>query len=181
MGEIINLKSLLLGLIVGILIFYVFGGTPIVIIFLIIWFEKIIIFGTPVLDNVTDFTTISMALVGIIYGPIASIAFGLILFPILEGAKNVMSPFPIDRVPFVPAFPNIIDALTGIIAWLLRGFSLPWIIVILVIFKYTINGAFELMISGKPPPVMTAIATFIFNMFLILTFEDFFLGLIAAA
>jgi len=177
----INAKTLLLGLFGSMVISYLLGGAPIAIIFLILWFEKIIMYGTPGLSTISDVTTIVMALIGIIYGPFVGIFFGLIVIPVLEGIKKITSPFPIESMPFVPTHSNIVDILVAIIAPFLFFAGLPFLLVIgiLVIMKYIISGAFDSIVMGKPPPVMAATIALISNGILVIIFEDFFLALIA--
>ncbi len=170
-----KLSALALSLFTGLLIFYIFGGIPLVIVFLLLWTDKVI-FGILRFPNPfgIELVTISTIILGIAYGPVFGFFFSLIFIPIIEGIKHFFIKVHVEWPPFIPSIAHLSDAIVAAIVGVLRSQPLTHILFVILPVKYLLDGV-ESMMHRKPVNFIYILANAAFNIIIIVRFQDLIL------
>ncbi len=170
-----KLHALALSLFTGLLIFYIFGGIPLVIVFLLLWTDKVIfgILRVPGAFGI-ELTTVSTVILGIAYGPQFGFFFALILIPMIDGIKHFFIKVHVEWPPFIPSVANVSDGLVAVVAGIMKGYPLPIIAFVALPVKYLFFFA-ENIIHRKPPNLMWLLGNIAFNVIIIMKFQDLIL------
>ncbi len=170
-------------LIISVLFIYFVGGPIIIFASLIVIFEKCV-FGRVNIVPGIEFTTLATILVVLGYGWVTGILFCIFVPMVIPtiingliGEKGVVNP---DFVILGVGFGNIIDVFCVLIIYLVRELDIFWIMLIILIFKHTMNN-----LAGKLKEVNFVLnyieitVGFLFNLSIIYFFHSFWLYLLA--
>ncbi len=146
-------------------------------VYTLLWFDKVPlgILSIPRLIGI-EFTTISTLLLGMLYGPLGAL-FIFIAVPLLDGVKHQFVPSDSSWPPFVPGFANIVDAILVMTAFILAGFDVLLVLVAVLLIKYAIHEAKDMIYGQKPFDIMI-VPNFIFNVVIVLLLKDVIMSLI---
>ncbi len=161
---------------------YLIGGFVIIFATVLVLFEKCL-FGRIAIIPGIEFITLATILVAMKYEPIIGILFCVfvgILIPsainVLIGDKGIANPgFQLFSI----GFGNIVDIVCVLVIYLLRGFDILWIMLIVLIIKHTLNN-----LSGKLKELNFILDYFgifmniLFNLSIIFFFHSFWLSLL---
>jgi hypothetical protein len=172
----------LLILAISLLFIYFVGGFVIIFASLIVIFEKCIFGRINVIPGI-EFTSLATLLVVLKYGWAIGIIFVIILPLIIPtfinlfiGEKFVLNK---DFVLMTIGFGNIVDIFCVFIIYLLRGFDILGIMLVMLIFKHVLNNlAGRLKITNFVPDYIGITVGFLFNLSVIYFFHSFLLQLL---
>lgn len=183
-----NLKQILvlsLSFLIGAFIFYISGGVALILVFAMLWVDKIIIgkMKTP-LEFGIELFSIPAILVGIIYGPITGFIFAVFIIPIIGSTLDFMATaigssqlLDVGWAPFVPSIDSFFAGITAVLASFLKNsFPFFYIVLICMLVKVFLNSIRNIL-SGGP----VKLANFInlgLNLFIAFYFQEVFVYLI---
>ncbi len=165
----------------GALLSFFMGGVPLVIIFALLAFDKIILGMTGVLRRFgIELTTALTIFLGIMHGAVFAFFYTLLLIPFFHAIKFFFIPVQPDWPLFVPAPYNLADSFGAVVAALMRNFFVAHIMVAVIIVKIILYALTDRLMFGKPVDVFSAITYLIFNMIIVLPFSGFLVGITGA-
>jgi len=151
---------------IGGLVSYLLGGFPLVLIFSLIWLEKLILGAfSPIGMIGIELATVSTVLAGLIYGPINGLIFSMVSIPLLRGFRYFLLPVEEPQwPPFLPGPDDMLHSGGALLAGLLGFMPFFWLMVVINIYK-TLSWTYAIpYIMDKPWNPFTSIATIIFNL-----------------
>ena len=158
-------------LVIGSLIFFFLGGIPLLLIFGMLWFDKIVLKSvTPGILG-TELTTLSTILLGMSAGPFMGLVLVMVTIPILEGIKGIVVPIPAFIPPFVPTPYHLVDGIIAFMAGFFIGFPFLAIVLTLLIVKFMANATIDTYFTAKPFDILSALTSTIFNVLIVLYLE----------
>ncbi|MBI4019312.1 MAG: hypothetical protein HY364_03580 [Candidatus Aenigmarchaeota archaeon] len=165
-------------LLVGSVIFFLLGGASAVVIFFMIWFDKIVLRSvTPSILGI-ELTTISTILMGITLGSVTAFILAIVVMPILEGVKMLLVPTPSEVPPFIPTPYHLLDGLVAAVAPLFVWLPFYGIVALLLAGKLALDAAIDIFVFSKPFDVISGATTFIFNLIISWQFSIFLVSLL---
>ncbi len=177
---------LTISLTLGFLIFNYFIGLPIAIIYLMLWFDKVLLAQLKFHGKIgIELISIPIILTGIIYGPVFGFIFGFLILAFIEGFLNIISwsispPLEMGWIPFIPSIDTLKEGLSGAIAGVLWNYNFPFLITVLIcivfrnvfaFFKDKLTGAWEENIITYPLNIF-------YNLILAFLLQNYFLIII---
>lgn len=170
-----KLHALALSLFTGLLIFYIFGGTPLTIVFLLLWIDKVIFGMLRILNPFgIELVTVSTIILGIAYGPVFGFFFSIIFIPMIEGIKHLFIKVYAEWPPFIPSVAHLSDAIVAAIVGVLRSQPLTQILFVVLPVKYVLDVV-ENMIYRKPVNIIYILVNAAFNIIIIVNFQGLIL------
>ncbi|MBI2971903.1 MAG: hypothetical protein HYY37_05780 [Candidatus Aenigmarchaeota archaeon] len=150
---------------------YVAFGLKLLVIYALIWTDKLLIGLVKPLRLVgVDLSTFAAVLAGMAYGPLAAFVFVLIVYTFLWSLRYLLVPILLPDWPlFVPDRYGVVYASAGIIAGFMAASSFSMIMITAVAAKILIHGTAELLL-GKPVRVIQFIGTIVFHALVIIPF-----------
>lgn len=167
-------------------IFYLFAGPALAIIFSIIWIDKALLPLLKFTGNVGfELTTIPVVLIGIIYGPVFGFIFGFLIVALVGGIINIIawkiSP-PIGEVqwpPLIPSPDHLADGLVAGLAGLLISFTpLVGVVLVCVIVKSFLLAIKEKLMMGYIN-YFARVMNIIIDFVIVWYFQDYLFTLLA--
>ncbi len=151
---------------IGSVIAYMLAGLPLMLIYSMIWLEKVILGAfSPIGMIGIEFSTLSTVLAAILYGPFYAVVFTMVTFPILRGLRYAL--LPLTEPEWPPFFPGPDDALHAsgaLVGALISSLPFFWIMAIVSFYKTFCWAYIIPRMMEKPWNPFASITTIIFNL-----------------
>ncbi len=165
------------------LFIYFVGGFVIIFTTLLVIFDKCFFGRIKVIPGI-EFTSLATLLVVLKYGWATGTLFVIIILLIVPiiinifiGEKFILNK---DFTLMSIGFGNIVDIFCVFIIYLLRGFDIFWIMLVMLVFKHTLNNLAGKLNSARFMVDYIGITVgFLFNLSIIYFFHSFWLYLLA--
>ena len=170
----------ILVLAIGFALSYFLVGIVLAIIFAVLWFNKVILqpLTFPYYFGI-EFVTVSIIIIGILYGPVFGFVFAITVIPFLNGLKYILGYTEEEWPAFVPEPMNFADGFAAVLAWNLRDQNIFIIFFVVLIMKYAISIIKDkIIVPDKPAMIIVLIPNFVFNMFLAWQLNIFLIDLL---
>ena len=168
-----SIIKLAASLILGVLLCYFLGGIFLTVAYTILWIDKIIIgsFGSTIRYFGIELTTFGTLIIASAVEPFSAFIIALVIIPFLHAMKYILLPLPEPEWPyFIPSPYNIIDAIGVLIAGLIIGLDLIYVVAIVILIKDILYAIVEKHLYRKPVDIISAIFYMIFNILLVYQF-----------
>ena len=164
-------------LLAGSAMFFLLGGMPAVVIFFMMWFDKIVLRTvTPSVLGI-ELTTVSTILIGMAFGSVTGFILVVVLMPVLEGVKMLTVPMPSEVPPFVPTPYHLLDGLVAAASSFFIGVPFYATVAVLLGGKLAADAAIDTFVFSKPFGVISGATTFVFNISISWHFGAFLVAL----
>lgn len=164
---------------VGLALTYVFDPR-LAVLFAVLFADKVILGAAGFIRRFgIEFTTIATVPLAVLYGPLFSFVFLVVVVPVLHAVKFLSLPVGQPDWPlFVPSPYNIVDALAAVVVGLLSSYGFFAMLMAAVIAKIALYALFDRFVLAKPVDVIGGATYLAFNVIVGLQFGSAFMKMV---
>ncbi|MBI4173812.1 MAG: hypothetical protein HY519_03780 [Candidatus Aenigmarchaeota archaeon] len=166
-------------LLLGALISFLAGGVGLAAIYVIMWFDKVILGFAGIVRWIgIDFTTIATVMLGMAFGPWFAFFYTIIVIPVFHAVKFIALPLYEPEWPlFIPHYYNFIDAIGAALAGMFAWSGIFWAAIVVMFARMILYSMVDYYLLEKGVNVFIIPQNFIFNLLLVWYYGKFFAGL----